>query len=315
MLHILNGDATATVFAESGLPGERLVWRDILIEGPVATGDATPASLAGRAAWLADRLAIDREDYVRCAREQAARLAAAREHDEVVLWFEQDLLCAANLWLLLDWLARHAPATRLALVYPETNEIRGLGAREPAQLAALFVERVPVTEAMGALGRQAWAAYAGSDPLAHVPLVAREAADLPFVREAFRCHEGRFPSVANGLNEVETTALAALRRGPRDFDELFREVSGHPRVRRHGMGDRQFAAYLRRLTPLVTVAGDDMMTAELAITRLGRDVVAGERDWCEIQPLDTWLGGVHLRGDRPRWRWDGARGRLVTAPA
>lgn len=76
------------------------------------------------------------------------------------------------------------------------------------------------------------------------------------------------------------------------------------------MGDVQFAACVRDLGPLVSaVAG-----AELEITALGRGVVAGDQDRLAIQPLDTWLGGVHLRGDRPRWRWDAARGRLVTAP-
>src|SRR4030095_1728212 len=83
------------------------------------------------------------------------------------------------------------------------------------------------------------------------PLVDRDDEALPFVRGAFRCHLGRFPSVTNGLNEVETPALPVIRRGPRDFGELFREVSEHPRLRRHGMGDVQFAAAVRRLTPLV----------------------------------------------------------------
>jgi hypothetical protein len=43
--------------------------------------------------------------------------------------------------------------------------------------------------------------------------------------------------------------------------------------------------------------------------------VAGDSDWLEIQPIDAWLGGVRLRGHRPRWRWDGAWGRLIESPA
>ena len=49
MLHLLNGDATASVFPPS-LPGERAVWRDILVEGPPVDDDAA------RARWLAPRL-------------------------------------------------------------------------------------------------------------------------------------------------------------------------------------------------------------------------------------------------------------------
>ncbi|HEU4370275.1 MAG TPA: hypothetical protein VFV05_18795, partial [Methylomirabilota bacterium] len=129
-----------------------------------------------------------------------------------------------------------------------------------------------------------------------------------------RCHLGRFPSVATGLSEVETAALAVLQqRGPHAFADLFREVTAQPAVRHHGMGDLQFAACVRGLGPLVSAAPGELARAQLDITGLGRDVVAGERDRLAIQPIDTWLGGVHLRGDRPRWRWDGARGRLVAA--
>jgi hypothetical protein len=315
VLHVLNGDATATVFADAAIPGERLVWRDLLVEGPVAPGDGTPESLAARAAWLGKRLGIDPAGYTRTAREQAAGLAAAREHDEVVLWFEQDLFCAVNLWALLDWFARHAPDVRLGLVYPETDEVRGLGATPAGALAGLFEGRARVTDPMRALGRQAWAAYASADPLDSAPLVTDDEAALPFVRGAFRCHLGRFPSVVNGLNEVETAALAVLRRGPRRFGDLFREAGAHPRVRRHGMGDVQFAACVRGLGSLVDVAGHDVTTAELEITQRGRDVAAGDLDWLGVTSLDTWLGGVHLRPGAPLWRWDGARGRLVRSPA
>ena len=315
MLHVLNGDETRTVFERAGLPGDVLVWRDILVEGPVTVeGDAVPA-LDARLAFLAERLAIDRADYARGAREQAAALDAARGHDEVVLWFEQDLFCAVNLWRLLDWFGGRPPAPRLSLVYPSTDELKGLGAVAPERLAAFFAERTPVTEETLDIGRRAWAAYAGPDPLDSAPLVDREDSALPFVRSAFRCHLGRFPSVANGLNEVETATLAVLRRGPRAFGELFREVSAHPRVRRHGMGDTQFAAAVRGLTPLLRVLGGDVMQAEMEITQTGREVVAGDADWLGVRPIDTWLGGVRLVEGRPLWRWDGAFGRLVRSPA
>jgi len=311
MLHVLNGDETLRVFERAGIAGDVVVWRDILAEGPVsAGGDAVPA-LEARAAFLSERLAIDRERYARGAREQAEALEAARGHDDVVLWFEQDLFCAVNLWRLLDWFGRRPPAPRLSLVYPSTDDVKGLGAMEPARLAELFGARQPITEETLALGGRAWAAYASADPLDSAPLVDRDDAALPFVRSAFRCHLGRFPSVANGLNEVETATLSVLRRGPRDFGALFREVSGHPRVRRHGMGDVQFAAAARGLAPLLRVLGGEIMQAELEITQLGRDVVAGDTDWLSVRPIDTWLGGVRLAEGRPLWRWDGARGRLV----
>jgi hypothetical protein len=309
VLHVLNGHATASVFDRAGIAGGRLVWRDILVEGPVPTVAYAP--LPGRAAFLAERLGLDAAEYTRAAAEQISGLAAALRTDEIVLWFEQDLFCAVTLWSLLDWLARRAPTARASLVYPPGDaDARGLGAFEPSKLAALFAARQPVTETTSALGVRAWAVYASPDPMAAQALGGREAAHLPFLDGALRCHLGRFPSVATGLNEVETVALDVLARGRRGFAELFREVSAHPLIVRHGMGDVQLAACLRGLGPLVRADGDGH-----EITARGRAVAAGDEDWLAIQPIDTWLGGVHLRRDRPLWRWDALRGRLVSAPS
>jgi hypothetical protein len=246
----------------------------------------------------------------------------AIKHDEVVLWFEQDLFCAVNLWYVLAWFTRR-PATRLSLVYPPTDDVRGLGVLAPAQLVALFGERRPVTTPMLELGRRAWEAYTDASPRAAGALATRdspvsqgssasqESEALPFVRESFRCHFGRFPSVGTGLSEVEAATLDALEGGAKRVGDLFRAVTTDARGRRHGMGDVQFAACVRGLAPLVSLSGADVTSAEVAVTALGREVRSGRRDWPSVRPLDLWLGGVRLQGDRPRWRWDGAHRRLV----
>jgi hypothetical protein len=313
MLHILNGDATATVFAEAGLPGDVLVWRDILVEGPLTAEWTAPVALAMRAAYLAERFGIDAAQYTSGVRAQEDGLASAREHDEVVLWFEQDLFCAVNLWYLLAWFARRSVA-RLSLVFPSTEESRGLGVLAPAQLATLFGDRRPVLASMLALGHRAWEAYTGADPRGGAALVELESEAIPFVRDALRCHCERFPSVATGLNEIEKATLDALGTSTKGFGELFRMVTADPRARRHGMGDVQLAAYVRGLAPLVTMSGADVKAADVSVTPLGREVWAGRSDWPSVKAIDVWLGGVHLAGSRPSWRWDGARRRLVQSP-
>ena len=56
MLHVLNGDETASVFARAGIAGHTLVWRDILCEGPVMP---QIEAVSERAAYLARHLEID----------------------------------------------------------------------------------------------------------------------------------------------------------------------------------------------------------------------------------------------------------------
>ena len=315
MLHVLNGDVTASVFAAAGLPGDVLIWRDILVEGLLTAEWTEPTALAARAAFLAERLAIEPARYLRGVHEQEEGLASALRHDEVVLWFEQDLFCAVNLWYLLAWFSRRPAAARLALIHPPIDAVKGLGLLEPAQLGALFTERRLVTPGALALGRRAWEAYTDADPRGAAALAHQDHEALPFVREAFQHHCERFPSAATGLNEVETATLDTLDRGAKVFGELFRLVTADPRTRPHGMGDVQFAACVRGLTPLVSISRADVTAAEVAVTALGREVLAGRRDWLSVRAIDAWLGGVHLQGDRPRWRWDGARRRLVESTA
>jgi hypothetical protein len=43
---------------------------------------------------------------------------------------------------------------------------------------------------------------------------------------------------------------------------------------------------------------------EFAITDVGRQLLAGKADWIQLQGcVDRWLGGVHLTGAQPQWRW------------
>ena len=51
---------------------------------------------------------------------------------------------------------------------------------------------------------------------------------LPFVRQAFQHHCERFPSVATGLNEIETATLETLERGAKAFGEAV--ASGLPSI-------------------------------------------------------------------------------------
>ncbi|HEV8584416.1 MAG TPA: hypothetical protein VGT02_05555 [Methylomirabilota bacterium] len=294
MLHLLNGDATAAVFPDE-LPGERAVWRDILMEGP-ASGDAE-----ARAQWLAPRLGITAETYARRFREGEATLARAREHDEVVLWFERDLFCATNLWFVLARL----DAPRVSLVFPEVNQdVRGLGTLAAEQFPMLFEDRYPLSADEIAEARRVWQAYAGPDPTA----LARLEPAFPFALGAVRMHVGRFPSVAHGLDEVEYETLAFLER-PLDFAALFRRVTEvHDEM---GLGDVQFAATLRDLTagatPLVRIeaAAEPFGRWRVSRTDAAADVLAGRADRLALVPLERWLGGVHLRPGAPGWRWDG----------
>lgn len=286
MLHLLNGDATAAVFPNT-LSGERAVWRDILMEGP-ADADAET-----RSAWLASRLGVGVDDYARRWREG-----------------QRILFCATNLWFVLDRL----DAPRISLVFPPLSAGGGLGVRAPGAFEPLFERRRALTAADIADARALWRAYAAPEPL---PLT-RLQPTLPFAPTAIRLHCARFPSLVDGLDDVEHATLAALDH-PLEFTVLFRRVTTSTGLSELALGDVQLAAIVRDLatgdTPLLAIEHRDQPFTGWRVRRtsLGADVLAGRADRVALVPLDRWLGGVHLRAGAPLWRWDRERRRLVAA--
>jgi hypothetical protein len=296
VLHLLNGDATAAVFP-STLPGRRAVWRDIMVEGP-AVNDG-----AARAAWLAPRLNVTAAEYERGWRAGQETLDGAATEDEVVLWFEQDLFCAVNLWFVLD---RLAATVVVSLVFPAlSHTFDGLGTLTADQFGPLFEARTRLDAGTRGDATALWRAYAAADP----SMLARTAGRLPFARDAVRLHLGRFPSTTHGLDEVETATLEELARRPRVFPELFRTVMQVPPLRRHGMGDVQYAAMVRDLQPLSAIENPAAPFAEwrLSLAPTGADVLGERLDGIATRALDRWLGGVHLRPGGRIWRRDGSR--------
>ncbi len=53
--------------------------------------------------------------------------------------------------------------------------------------------------------------------------------------------------------------------------------------------------------------------AKLALTKLGRQALAGKADHIALNGIDRWIGGVHLRGTRVQWRWDEAQHRIINS--
>ena len=47
------------------------------------------------------------------------------------------------------------------------------------------------------------------------------------------------------------------------------------------------------------------------VTSLGREVLAGKTDDACSGTIDKWVGGLHVRGKAPSWRWDPERKSVV----
>jgi hypothetical protein len=312
VLHVTNGDCAAGGLRQAGLPGTVVISADVLHDGPApAVGEddwnrIRADYLASRGNGAADRI---RSELV----QWDANVDAGAGEDEVVLWFEHDLFDQLLLIRLLDRIADWPRRPRVTMISTD----RYLGPLAPAELAAMFPSRREVSDDQLKLARTAWGAFRSSDPSDLEAVLSLDTTLLPFLAAALGRHLEEFPSPKEGLSRTERDILSILMRGPRSPRELFpAQQVFEDRV---FMGDSSFAWILHGLaasTPaLISMKGEastDSLSAGVAsITPFGRRVIGGETDRVAASGIDRWLGGVHLSGHGPLWRWDATSRRLT----
>jgi hypothetical protein len=308
MLHITNGDSVAVPLLQTSLGGEAFAWRDAYHEGPVRSGERSRL-IDARAAFLSS-CGWGEEDAIRdelLARD-ARFVAALRDGQEIVLWFEHDLYAQLQ---LVDVLALAGETgfdpEQLELIevgaFPGRPGFRGLGELNPPQLESLWPSRRPVTDEDTAGAQRAWEAVRRADPRGVAEVRLAPPPSRPFLAAAFGRLLEELPAAHDGLSRTERQLLQLLSEGPLLTGALF--VASQDREEAPFHGDTWLLRTLAELTPLV------MLTEGSAeITDLGRRVLAGDEDRVEVLGIDRWVGGTHLVPGAV-WRWDAAASALV----
>lgn len=303
VLHVTNGDSVSGTLREAGVPGRVLTWADVLHDGPVPAG--SPEELRrGRATHLAARGWADAAGAERQFAERE-RLVESYADGRYVLWFEADLFDQLLLLQVLDALRRlGVEPARATLVsvgeYRGIAHFSGLGQLTAEQLAPLAREATPLTAEAVELAAAAWAAFRAPHPGGLAEITRARSPELRFLGEAFGRLLQEYPSRTDGLSLTQRRILLAAASAPAPAGRIFRAIS--QQERRPFLGDTSFLVCLRELSecevPLLS-AGD-----LLSLTSAGRDVLDGREDHARLSGIDRWIGGVHLTGRAPAWRYD-----------
>jgi Domain of unknown function (DUF1835) len=306
LLHVTNGESAGNTLRQTALGGAVLSWQDVLHEGPVPDVPAAElrrarARFLSECGWGSERSLLD-------AFERRDRLYehALDASTQVVLWFEHDLYDQLQLLQVLA-----AAREGVELIQADDH----LGPLAAGELEALWPQRVPVTAEMLALPREAWAAFRAPEPTGLAALLDRDTSALPHLGSALRRLLEELPDAESGLSRTERQLLQPLLDGPRRPPELF--AANQASEEAPFAGDAWVWKRLAELQPLVDELppppplGDAHAFAatRVSLTGLGREVLAGKADRVEVAPLERWLGGTQLGGERD-WRWDRAAGVL-----
>ena len=309
-LHILNGQGTTYPFKQSGVPGEVMVWNEALAVGPVVPDAGSEAFWKVRTNYHATAyLSMDngqqpKVDYYDLVQSEFEKLQPIRSFQELVLWFEFDLFCQINLIALCSWLSQQNPGDAIVSLvcidrYPGIENFKGMGQLGPEAFPELFDQRKQLNKTDLQYGASIWLAYCSPDPRKISDALNGGVSCFPFLAQAMKEHYQRFPSTFDGLNKQERQILNIAIDGAYSQRQLIGQVLQQDRW--YGFGDMQYYVDLQRLKVLLSIQD------HITVNQIGQEVLAGIKDFLEVQPEKVALGGA----TNTDYRWDPLKQELV----
>jgi hypothetical protein len=311
-LHIVDGESCAGTLRVSGLAKGKdiLSWRDALYAGPVPA-DLTLRSLSRARSrfWTNGRKAneLDKRD---------AHLKRYKNYEHIALWFGPDcVLCQLSLMQLLSWFREQKfSPEQLSWVALHGGELR------PDQMAGAHASRRPITAAQMRLAERVWRAFRQPSPKPLARLLETDLDAIFRLRNVVRRILQEYPSKRNGLSRLEGLLLREIqkRNGVRAAEAVGTVL------RKETVGD---TLLFDTLENFVTASRPLLEVSELSdskpnkyhygsilkLTAAGERVLSGRADAVKINGIDRWIGGVHLKGTRVRWRWNPRLRTIVAA--
>ena len=291
ILHITNGDSTTDYLKSLKFQGEFITWREMLCEGKTSIDVGSESFWKTRFDFLKTSYKVTKKTFIDFTLKEYRSLCQTKGQKEIVLWFEYDLFCQINMIAIISWLKRYRKGEKITLVCSgdaEGNNKRlGLGELSQEQIHQHFENRVELSVDDIEYADYIWQLYCSDCPL-RLETVYKFNPMSPFVylSEAIDLHLKRFPSIENGLNNVENYILQiASETKPTSKHELIGNLLKNQGD--FGFGDSQ---YFQKLEPLKS-----LFTSfhPVKLSRKGKKVLEHELNFYQVlRNEDTYLGGV-----------------------
>jgi hypothetical protein len=246
--------------------------------------------------------------------------------DAVELWVDPEPNSQLQLVWLLDHLRPHANVvSRLSLA--QTN--RSIDALCAEEWIAQRPRALPIHTDHIDIASAAWAAWRASTPEPWFDLLAQDLTAIPRLRSTVTALLEELPMRSTGLGATEMRLLELLAAGnvhPHDLfpghekpnelitydywevGELLDGLARGPKPAVSGLREGPFDLEMHNSRERHT----RYKNSTLALTDLGKAILAGANDFSRHNPIHRWWGGTKLSNDR-LWRWD-PENRTLIAP-
>jgi len=289
-LHITNGDSFTQRLRNLRFKGEIITWREMLCEGKTVTNVGSEAFWKTRFDFLHKNYNVSKSWFVEKTLKEYRSLCNHKQEEEIILWFEYDLFCQINMLAVISWLKTHRRHVQISLVCSgkedETNRLYALDDLSDDQIKKLFNKRVELSQDDIEFADYVWQLYCSDNPIRLEHLTDFDQYQFKYLGEALKTHLKRFPTIKNGLNEIENRVLhVAAEDKPKSRKELLGSLLSDQGW--YGFGDSQYERILKNLRPLFHSFNP------VRLSRKGREILENQNNfYAEIRDNEAYLGGA-----------------------
>jgi hypothetical protein len=191
---------------------------------------------------------------------------------------------------VISWLLTHRKYAQISLVCSgkedETNQMYSLNDLTDEQLLSLYENKKELTQDDVEYADYIWQLYCSNNPIRLENVTDFNDFQFDYLGDAVKSHLKRFPSIANGLNNMENNILQlAIDKKPKskaEYMDILLKNQGNL-----GFADTQYDRALTRLKPLITSLNP------VRISKKGKEILEGKTSYYScIQQNDVYLGGA-----------------------
>lgn len=253
VLHITNGDSFTSRLNELDIKGDIITWREMLCEGRTITDVGSENFWKVRFDFFNKVYKVTKRNFINQTLKEYRSLCNYKSHDEIVLWFEYDLFCQINMIAVISWLKKFKSQTPVSLVCSgkinNSKKLYGLNELSDKKILEMYNKRAQLTQDDIEFADYTWHLYCEDNPVRMQSFNNFNSSQFEYLPDAINAHFKRFPSVANGLNELENIVLGlAAQQKPKTQEELVGLALKNQGI--YGFGDLQFFQIIKELKPL-----------------------------------------------------------------
>ncbi|MEM8763606.1 MAG: DUF1835 domain-containing protein [Bacteroidota bacterium] len=289
LLHITNGDMFTSRLNTLDLKGDVITWREMLCEGKTLSNVGSESFWKTRFEFLNKHYRVSKSWFVEKTLKEYRSLCNHKQQDHIVLWFEYDLFCQVNMLAVLSWLKSHRRHAEISLVCSgredNSGKLYALNELSTEKLLELYENRITLTQDDIEFADYVWQLYCSDNPMRLENVITHNSFQFDYLSEAIQAHLKRFPTIKNGLNDLENRILETIES---EKPETRKALLGSLLTNQgfYGFGDSQYERMVANLRPLLSSLNP------VKLTRKGKDVLHGKLNYySQIRDNQQYLGG------------------------